>query len=445
MARQYLMGWQGAPQFRWRKTFDGKPYEVTCRELGAMVFTAEASYKAANAWWTAKLAELQGVPGRVDRFMDALLPDLEGRERERDVREREIQRGKIISGVIGKLAKIEGERGRLLTPEECRRAVALMPEVDALEPPVPVVVGKTVGQSLDSWLLLKRRKLKPKSIKEVITFVGEWKCLEGVLSADMAVKVIDEDKLHDVFTAVVGRVLGPVAQSKRWIRFREFVEWIAEMRWIELPRNVRSKQYKIDLPKRQPVVMTVATARDVLGKLPPRLRLYALLGLNCSCNNVDLGGLLKSQIDWTTGRVTRKRVKTEKVAGVPTVSFRLWPETLALLGTHLSKSTRYPEHALTSAVGTPLYTAVLRDGEPKITDLISQQWRDGQTGITFTQWRDLGSNLLYRDPAFRVLTGLYMGHAPASMQERHYIDPPPDTLDAALDYMHGVLFPGLPA
>src|SRR4051794_10540729 len=60
MARKILMTWM-APTRRWAKKHRGKMYFVSCRQLGTAE-TKEASAAAANAWWEAKVRELESVP-----------------------------------------------------------------------------------------------------------------------------------------------------------------------------------------------------------------------------------------------------------------------------------------------------------------------------------------------------------------------------------------------
>jgi hypothetical protein len=58
MSRKQTMTWEKA-RSRWRKMFEGKVYTVSPKELGTPA-TKEASQDAANEWWEAKQAELEG-------------------------------------------------------------------------------------------------------------------------------------------------------------------------------------------------------------------------------------------------------------------------------------------------------------------------------------------------------------------------------------------------
>jgi integrase len=58
MPKKFLMNWQ-TDKSRWRKMHSGKWYFVTPKELGCGG-TKEASWKAANIWWNARLATISG-------------------------------------------------------------------------------------------------------------------------------------------------------------------------------------------------------------------------------------------------------------------------------------------------------------------------------------------------------------------------------------------------
>jgi hypothetical protein len=60
MARELLMTWVPS-QRRWIKKHCGKMYAVSCRQLGCDE-TKDASTRAANEWWDAKLNEIEAAP-----------------------------------------------------------------------------------------------------------------------------------------------------------------------------------------------------------------------------------------------------------------------------------------------------------------------------------------------------------------------------------------------
>src|SRR4051794_31840614 len=65
MPRKFLMSWTGAKS-RWRKMYHGVKYTVYCSELDLPKeeWTELGSYPAANRWWIAKRAEIDGQSGK---------------------------------------------------------------------------------------------------------------------------------------------------------------------------------------------------------------------------------------------------------------------------------------------------------------------------------------------------------------------------------------------
>ena len=102
-------------------------------------------------------------------------------------------------------------------------------------------------------------------------------------------------------------------------------------------------------------------------------RLYYLLMLNCACYAIDISSLTKQKIDWKTGRLTYRRVKRQqgkKAKRIPTVTYKLWAETKALLEAHQSD---HESLLLTNRNGQPL----LKDTRENRTrdDGIGKAWR----------------------------------------------------------------------
>src|SRR5271165_2137627 len=55
-----MMTWQAARR-RWRKWYKGVLYQISCDQLDCPQTKAD-SYQAANAWWSAKKAEIDSEP-----------------------------------------------------------------------------------------------------------------------------------------------------------------------------------------------------------------------------------------------------------------------------------------------------------------------------------------------------------------------------------------------
>jgi integrase len=167
---------------------------------------------------------------------------------------------------------------------------------------------------------------------------------------------INERMLQDYYNYLAKQVEGGamgdnhaaacMAEAKAFIRSR------SDLRYIELPRNINSRSLTISVRPKAIETLTVAEVKHLL-ETPERLKLYVLLMLNCGMTSSDIGQLTKDEVDWKQGRLVRVRTKTRgKSEKVPTVDYRLWPETIRLLTQQKSDD---PVLALTNAEGGPLW------------------------------------------------------------------------------------------
>jgi integrase len=476
MPANYEMSWEGAPHFRWVRMHKGTRYRVKCRDLGLPphLWTKQDSYQAANEWWVKKQAELDmaPLPGNDPRkaareTLDYYLKYAEPEEVPAFRAARAALDTHPIEGPAAddnpvpppdlhiihenrQMLELFGASIPATVPDHVLSATLGHARVNAerVRMAGEVDPDATVGKLLDRWVTVMTDEWEAATLREVCDFVKEFKNFTStdpndhttsvVFSGDWLVSRVNEDTVENMFIAIRRLSLGLVAQKKRWQRWRQWVEWLSEKNKIERPRNLRSKSLVISVPKKKPKVVTLETAQAVLAKLPSRFKLYALLGINASMNPIDVGKLRKEMIDFKKGTLTKRRVKTEDEENVPEVTYKLWPETLDLLRAHLSP---HPELALTSSVGTPLHDCRKEGGKAKMNTLLTQQWGDQKTGMTFTDWRDLGANLIYGNKKFRDLRILYLGHAPHGVSDIHYINPPEDILDEALGFVREQLFP----
>ena len=97
------------------------------------------------------------------------------------------------------------------------------------------------------------------------------------------------------------------------------MKYLWEKRLIDLPRNLDSHSFEVKAQKIK--THTPQEVREVLKSLKPRSQSYALLGLNAGMTSGDIGQ--SESIDFASGTLTRKRVKTADNANVPTVTYTL--------------------------------------------------------------------------------------------------------------------------
>ena len=160
MARQHLMGWQGAPQFRWRKTYKGVAYVVTCAELEAMVHTQDGSYKLANEWWRKKLAEIDGptVTEKLLQEVAAVPPD----EMSRVIDQAMIYKRILAEGPMGTPTAEQAERIIGVGPiDDDRRREDFLARIVQKVKPAAATPERAMKVNAERWLDVIRGEVEP--------------------------------------------------------------------------------------------------------------------------------------------------------------------------------------------------------------------------------------------------------------------------------------------
>lgn len=219
-----------------------------------------------------------------------------------------------------------------------------------------------------------------------------------------------------------------------------FIRWMWQLEILpELPRLLIHKSQSLAISKRitTPSVFTVDEIKTLLAKAEDRTKLFILLMLNIGAYQSDISELRQEEVDWAKGTITRKRTKTRTHKNVPTVTYRLWPETLTLMKQFRSKS---GDRVLSNTLGNPLVDrGVKPDGRAYTNDSIKNAFDRLRTksGIKkpMKLLRKTSATLIRSQAEFRGLEDLFLGHAPSTMSDRHYAQPPEDLLAAATDWL----------
>jgi integrase len=425
------MSWEGAPAYRWVKMFKGVRYRVTCQELGAMVWTKEATAKAANEWWRKKLAELTG-PTPLERVVTNL----------GQVAQDRAEAAKVTTAVLAG----GGNPGRILleyllqsggTPEEMTRACEAIPrdeqgQLEALGKlqealgTAPVPADFSVATQAELFLDVVRLSIrKPGTFGDLAYYVRGK--IQTFLGANTDVRAINEDTVER-FYKELRKAGSPSVQFKVWAHFKRFLTYLWSKGRIELPRNL--KLLKLSVPAKKIRTYPLEQVREVVKGLPDRLRLYAMLALNCGMLSVDMAKLKVGE--YQNGRIRRKRTKTEDQKDVPEVDYLLWPETVELLAKYPPKG----EYVLTSKKGTPLWSRK-DNGKTARTDLIGQQWRKARVPIPLKALRSVGATILESHPQYGRYKVHYLGQSPRTIADRNYAAPSKELFDKIILWLRG--------
>lgn len=405
---------------------------MTCQELGAMLWTEEASCRLANAWWERKAVEL-GEPTRIEKAVQRMQAVPVSRLKEL------IEAGRAASAIVRASPFADAVDGALVsevlgfTPADEDDAASMMDDLaEKVSPTGAVEPDRTMKVVAERWLDVIRGDVAPTSYREIKEF-ARWAYALPLFGENMDVGDIDEAKVEGFYLFLKKEPLAPATRKKRWGFFRRLVRYFWSARLVELPRNLDS--YSFNVKSKAVKVYKTEEVRALLVSLKPRLRLYALLGLNCAMTNADIGQLRADMVDLDAGTLTRKRVKTMEVEGVPVVTYKLWSETVALL--RKFKAT-HPVWMLTSKDNTPLYESRQNDdGTTPKKDLVSKQWKRIPLPMPFKAFRTIGATLIESHPVYGRFTSYYLGHSPKSIKDKHYAAPGADIFNEAMDWLRG--------
>ncbi len=215
-----------------------------------------------------------------------------------------------------------------------------------------------------------------------------------------------------------------------------FVRWLWEQGAIDLPKNIGSKSFKFGNCVKAIETWTTAEFKMAVEQAPGKLKLALLLMTNCGMTQEDVSDLLDSEVDWTEGRITRKRSKTGSHENVPTVCYKLWPSTFELLKKFRSGT----ERVLLTESGLPYVRKMLKaNGKLSKANGFASSWVHVKKRIKLNRplkhLRKLGATLLEKHETYGRLKVLFLGHSPKSVTDRHYAAPPQALFDAAILWM----------
>ena len=384
MPRSMLM----SPKFHcrhvgWLKMYKGKTYRVSCAELGLpeTQWTKQGSYQAANDWWLKKKYQ-------IDTPKEAIEAEQAMEQHEKDVAALKIKIRELH-------AKIE--------PEKFNKA------------------GLKLGDALDRWYSVIAVNAKTSSL---VSLNGYIRYFKDLLGDDLALSKITSDKVIEIHSEIAKKAWAAATKKKYWDTFRAFITDAAQNGWMNLPANLRSKRLVFEVKLKQKTLPDLDDMRVFLNSLDDRLKLYAMLALNCGMNNIDIGQIKIKQIDLKNKTLVRKRVKTADWNNVPTVRYGLWDETIRLLKIFMNKSDDGESPALLDNKGQPLYIEKKVEKKVSIYDKIKSLWRDGlgrssQRKYSVKTFRDIGSMLLQYSQ-YRSYQVAWLGQSPKEVHQTNY-------------------------
>ncbi|RUL89420.1 tyrosine-type recombinase/integrase [Tautonia sociabilis] len=432
MARKYDMTWQASTR-RWFKKHKGKMYTVSCRQLGCPD-TKEGSGNAANAWWGAKLKEVEAAPpSEADRRANALkvwsMVQDWGQLAEED-------RERLVDSMVG-----EGQYRKIKAQAEAM--------VETAAKPTPV--DRTVSAQVEAWKGLLRSACQSRQLSEgrYDAYCRRIKPFMDWIGPGAAVDVIDEARLEGYYSHLSRQVAeGRYSRSSAHellMTAKQFISRLATLRLIPLPGNIRDRRFRFNHSVAAEIeTYSVEEVRAFLGACDgpgERTRLFLLLCLNCGMYQNDIAELRQDEVDWTRGTIKRARSKTRERGG-PVVTYKLWPETFALLKKHRSGG----DPVLTTGAGNPLVKEWLDGGKYRKYDAVRSAWmrlaekmgmKKNRLGLKHL--RKTSASLLGEHPQYKYYATHFLADSPRHMTEKHYVKPSEAEFIEALEWLRGRL------
>src|SRR5262249_9098674 len=154
----------------------------------------------------------------------------------------------------------------------------------------------TLKRHAERFLDLAGTKQQPLTFRELRQFVRSLYDLrpaggggERLLWGDMDVSAIDEARGEGGFLGLGQGDGASPTKKKRWGFFKRMVRYFWENRLIELPRNLDSTSMEFRAQAKKIRSYTAKQVKGFLDDMPERLRVFALLGLNCGMTAADMG------------------------------------------------------------------------------------------------------------------------------------------------------------
>jgi len=296
----------------------------------------------------------------------------------------------------------------------------------------------TIGGAVDEWLKWKSsqvvmgqlRQGTLSSTRQTITYFRKW--AEG----STPLTRIKEKMLVDFY----GHLASEISEKKIakgyahqiLIYTKAFVRRQWEMRRIDLPRNIRSRELAIRVTTPTPKILAVDEIKSFYNRGTGLLKTCILLSLNCGFNQIDIAELRHEEVDWKCGTITKRRIKTGDAAAVPTITWKLWPTTLKLLREHRSS---HPQLVLLGRKGQPL----IQGGGLERVDVIAKMWRYVRGKLRskrqYKLLRKTAASKLAEHPVHGRFAQYFLAHAPNSVADRHYIQPSQQQFDEAVEWL----------
>jgi integrase len=250
---------------------------------------------------------------------------------------------------------------------------------------------------------------------------------------------VKPDTLDQFLTYIKGQAVAAKTKADRIAAVKQFVLWLYHREHIaEIPRLIAARKFSIEVGDSEIAIFEDSEIEAIMKAARGRAKLYVLLALNCGFTQIDIADLKRSEVSFKNGTIRRKRSKTQDHKTVPVVTYKLWPETLELIREHASDT---GERVLLNVNGDPLVSVREANGKVNRTDAIAktmQRLRKNMkrsSPIAFKRFRKTAASKLGSNDRFSRWAGYFLGHAPATTADKHYVRPDQQRFNEAIDWL----------
>ena len=324
---------------------------------------------------------------------------------------------------------------------------------------------QTIAAKVNAWLdnQAQRRKAGSISVGRYDNLLGQVTYYRDFAGADADARQIDGSSLNDYLTHLRRKIadgdFAPSYAADHWAVSKQFVRWLYVVGTLrELPRIFEDRTATIDVPEKDDEWKSGMDNDELtllLGNVPDSQRLYNLLMLNTGFTQKDIADLVNSEVDWSEGRITRARSKTrKKMSGKgkggkrktpPKVSYKLWPETFALLKAAANPDKSPNARVLLNENGMPLQRDEITEAgkRNKVCNITSGFFKIRQKlkrkhdvdVKSLSHLRKTSASRLFNHKDYRPLHDLFLGHSSGTVALKHYIGVQASVLDEAIDWL----------
>lgn len=427
----------------WVKMIRGKRHRVTCRQLGLprSKWTKEQSLSVANEYFESLLNPLPALTPEAESELlkiESRLKWAQEHQKDDEIQELTTQKEQIENNHFDetkwpddpeleqniKVAKMFGISIPKNVPSEITKHFFGSEQIwqDRLADQPAIEREFSLQHHAKQFIELASKSQSAVTNDELKSWINRF---TEHLGNQIDVRKLNKDHVTKIYFYVLDQDVYDGGKVFRF--FKRFIRYLIEQELTTPPNNLDSKLFRFQRKERAIKKHSDQFVIDCLNELPDRLKLYALLGLNCSMTVADISQLAKHPTykvlnntyseraywDAKNGTITRSRYKLRRLEDPPITTYKLFNNTHQLLLKLASDDERL---VLTSKNGTVL--------KSKGKDLITQQFDRNKENqkhfILQSDFRSIGATAIGSNKHYKPYREMWLANKPQGITDQHY-------------------------